>query len=275
MSSAAYVMGHNDRERRRLALQAGILKPFTQDHLRRAGLARGMHVLELGCGVGDVTLLAAGRVGPEGHVTALDIDDAALATAGAKLREQGYGNATFVNARIDEYHPARPVDAVIGRHILIHCPDPLATLRHAHDLLREGGIVAFQEFDFSSFPRSYPPTPIRESATAFYIEFFGRAIHGDMGGRMWKLLGEAGFEGVECRGEFGVCGGPDSLYYEWFAESMRSILPRANALGIGLEFADGIDTMADRLREEALAAGSSFPSPIMFSATARKRSATS
>jgi ubiquinone/menaquinone biosynthesis C-methylase UbiE len=263
-------MGHNDRERRRLALQAGILRPFTEGCLKRAGISRGMHVLELGCGVGDVTLLAAERVGHEGHVTALDIDEAALAIADAKLRERGYDNASFVHSRIDEYRPARPVDAVIGRHILIHCPDPAAILRQAHELLREGGIVAFQEFDFSSFPRSYPPAPLRAGAAEVFTEFFARAIHGDIGGRLWSLLGRAGFESVECRGEFGVCGGPDSPYYEWFTESLRSILPRANSLGIGLEFAEGIDSMADRLREEALATGSSFPSPVMVSAIARK-----
>jgi len=38
---AHYVMGHNDRERRRLALQASILNPFTEQLLRRAGFRPG------------------------------------------------------------------------------------------------------------------------------------------------------------------------------------------------------------------------------------------
>jgi len=52
-------MGHEEREHRRLALQASILNPFTEHLLRRAGIAAGMHVLDIGCGVGDVSLLAA------------------------------------------------------------------------------------------------------------------------------------------------------------------------------------------------------------------------
>jgi cyclopropane fatty-acyl-phospholipid synthase-like methyltransferase len=56
-------MGHTDRERRRLLLQAAALKPITEDLLRRAGLSVGMTVLDLGCGVGDVSIVAARLVG--------------------------------------------------------------------------------------------------------------------------------------------------------------------------------------------------------------------
>ena len=50
-----YVMGHNDRERRRLALQAAVINPLTDSFLRRAGVSAGMRVLDLGCGIGEVT----------------------------------------------------------------------------------------------------------------------------------------------------------------------------------------------------------------------------
>ena len=42
--SRAYVMTHTDTERRRLALQASIINPFTDRFLRDAGIAGGMHV---------------------------------------------------------------------------------------------------------------------------------------------------------------------------------------------------------------------------------------
>ena len=61
-----YVMGHSDHERRRLALQASILQPFTEHLFRRAGITSGMHVLDVGCGVGDVSLLAARLTGRTG-----------------------------------------------------------------------------------------------------------------------------------------------------------------------------------------------------------------
>ncbi|MGD0201735.1 MAG: methyltransferase domain-containing protein, partial [Bryobacteraceae bacterium] len=79
-TATPYVMGHTNPERRRLALQASILRPFTERLLREAGIAWGMHVLDIGCGVGDVSMLAAGLVGRNGSVTSVDVDPGALET---------------------------------------------------------------------------------------------------------------------------------------------------------------------------------------------------
>jgi hypothetical protein len=45
------MMGHNDRERRRLAPQASILQPVYGASLSLCGDGGGMHVLDIGCGV--------------------------------------------------------------------------------------------------------------------------------------------------------------------------------------------------------------------------------
>jgi cyclopropane fatty-acyl-phospholipid synthase-like methyltransferase len=54
--STGYVMGHDERERRRLTLQASIINPYTERLLMRAGISPGMHVLDIGCGVGEVSM---------------------------------------------------------------------------------------------------------------------------------------------------------------------------------------------------------------------------
>jgi len=89
-------MGHDDHERRRLALQTTILNPFTEQLLRRAGISTGMHVLDLGCSIGDVSLRAARLVGRHGTVTAIDIDPKALAIAADRARAQALANLQFV-----------------------------------------------------------------------------------------------------------------------------------------------------------------------------------
>jgi hypothetical protein len=61
-----YPLGHSENEARRLADQATLFEDLTEDVLRRAGLRPGMGVLDLGCGVGDVSLLAARMVGGRG-----------------------------------------------------------------------------------------------------------------------------------------------------------------------------------------------------------------
>src|SRR5262249_50733621 len=118
--STAYVMGHDHRERRRLLLQASILNPLTEQLFRRAGISSGMNVLDIGCGVGDVSLLAARLVGRDGSVTSVDIDPVALETLAARAAAEGTTNIECVQANILGWKPGRKFDAVVGRHILIH-----------------------------------------------------------------------------------------------------------------------------------------------------------
>ena len=51
---AEYALGRGRAEYDRLIEQAEILRPLTERMLRSAGIGAGMHVLDIGCGVGDV-----------------------------------------------------------------------------------------------------------------------------------------------------------------------------------------------------------------------------
>jgi len=271
---ASYVMGHNDRERTRLGLQATILNPFTEQLLRRAGVVEGMSVLDIGCGAGDLAIMAAQLVGRQGRVIALDIDRPALDTSQARARENGLANIEFIHSNIDDYRAGHSFDAVIGRHILLHTPNPLNVLRKACLILRESGVAVFHEYDFSTIQQAYPTWPLREKIFNFYRDFFCRAVHGDIGRRLFHLFLEAGFTAPDCRVEFPVGGGADSPFYEWMAESIRSILPRALSLGIEVDMELDPDTLAQRLMEEAVALKASFPAPCLVGGFAQKRSRT-
>jgi ubiquinone/menaquinone biosynthesis C-methylase UbiE len=271
-ASARYVMGHDDRERRRLALQGSIFNPFTEQLMRRAGIASGMHVLDVGCGVGDVSLLAARLVGSTGGVTCIDIDDSALAIGRQRARDQGFSNVNFQEADAHAFRSERPFDAVIGRHIFIHTPDPLALMRSAFTLLNPGGVAAFQEYDFSVVHPSYPELPLRDRVFAVCAGFFSKATSGNIGTRLFSLFLEAGFPTPDCRAEYPMDGGPDSPFYEWMSESLRSILPPAEALGLVPSGEIDIDTLAERLKQEAVSRKGCSASAAMVSCFARKPS---
>src|SRR5499427_317511 len=200
--STDYVMGHDHRERRRLLLQASILNPVTEQLFRRAGIASGMRVLDIGCGVGDVSLLAARLVGRYGSVTSVDIDPAALATLESRASSAGMSHIECIQADIHGWKPGRKFDAVVGRHILIHSKDPFAVVRDCAALLHERGLAAFHEYDFSVVHRGWPPTPLRDRLMEVFDRFFASATCANMGSRLWTLLVEAGFEPPDSRAEY-------------------------------------------------------------------------
>ncbi|MDE3199083.1 MAG: methyltransferase domain-containing protein [Acidobacteriota bacterium] len=268
-AAARYIMGHNDRERRRLALQASIQLPFTEHLFRRAGIATGMHVLDIGCGVGDVSLLAARLVGRTGSVTSVDFDEGALSVLRSRAASEGLLNISPLHRDVMTFEPDRKFDAVVGRHILIHTLDPLAVLKSAYRLLQPRGIAAFQEFDFGLLTPSYPACPLRDRAMPIFRDFFAAAVQPDMGRRLFSLLTQAGFDHPDCRGEFPVDGGPESPFHEWLAEALRSILPRAQAMNTPGAADIDIETFEQGLRAEA-AAGTMLPGPPMFSCFARR-----
>ena len=68
----AYPLGRSDAEARRLILQHQVYSSITRQFLMTAGIARGMKVLDMGSGAGDVAMLCADLVGPQGTVVGVD-----------------------------------------------------------------------------------------------------------------------------------------------------------------------------------------------------------
>jgi ubiquinone/menaquinone biosynthesis C-methylase UbiE len=258
---SAYAMGHTERERRRLSLQARFLNPLTQDFFVRAGICPGMRLLDLGCGVGEVSLVAARLVGPGGSVTGIDIDDSALEIARERARAEGLNQAAFQHSDLLSFTSAAPFDAVVGRLILIHTPDPAAVIRHAVSLLSPGGILAFQEGAFHRASRAGLPRPEWDRVSEAICASLTRLCkHVAVGDQLWRLLTDAGIVDIQSRGEMAVDGSPDSLMVEWAAETARSVVSE------GLE----LDGLTERLRAEMIELGGSAISPVFYAVSGRK-----
>lgn len=263
-------MGHTGHERRRLALQAAVLNPLTEEFFVRAGLAAGMKVLDLGCGIGEVALIAARLAGPAGHVTAVDIDANSLDVSRMRAAQAGLTNIDFIQCNVEEHDAQEAYDAVVGRHILIHTPDPLAILRRAAAQVRPGGIVAFQEYDLSRYFPCTPAKPLYEKIFQLFIDLFTRATHADIGVRLFALFHDAGLTNVRSRAELMLDGGPDCLFYEWVAETVRSVVPKMEALRLATAEELDVDTLAERLKQEALSIGGNVTAPFLISTFGRR-----
>ncbi|WP_433894756.1 class I SAM-dependent methyltransferase [Streptomyces sp. CA-111067] len=138
--------------------------PHTDHLLRLAGLGPGMRVLDVGCGLGDVTMQAARLVGPEGHVLGADVDDDLLAAARQRAKKAGLDNVAFAYAETPGIPVDGSVDAVIGRLILMHLKDPASAVRSLGTLVRPGGIISFQEVDIA-YATSERAAPLAAACT--------------------------------------------------------------------------------------------------------------
>jgi len=145
MDDTDYAFGRTHAEYDRLIEQAELFRPLTERMLQVAGICGGMHVLDVGCGVGDVSFLVAALVGPEGSVVGVDLDTAAIKVAEERRTAQGVTNVEFRQSDARSVDSGRLFDAAVGRFVLMFVSDPTAALRQIAERVRPGGIVAFHE----------------------------------------------------------------------------------------------------------------------------------
>jgi 2-polyprenyl-3-methyl-5-hydroxy-6-metoxy-1,4-benzoquinol methylase len=139
-----YVLGHSREELDRLISQSRYIGELSDHFLHLAGLQPGMRVLDVGCCAGDVTLLAARIVGPSGRVTGIDRSAHSIALATARVSTAGLANVSFVTADAAGFAPKEPVDALVGRVVMMYWPDPASVLRHLLESVRVRGLSLFR-----------------------------------------------------------------------------------------------------------------------------------
>jgi ubiquinone/menaquinone biosynthesis C-methylase UbiE len=172
LNQADYVLGHTPIEQVRLIRQARFLAPATEHFLRDAGIVSGMRVLDIGCGVGDVTMLVAQLVGPAGWVVSIDMDQASIETAQKRASAVGLYNTTFHRADISTFTDGVPYDAIVGRLVLEFLPDPIAAICRLSALLRQGGIMALQEPSWKIWLAYTSHLPLRLAVTTLLRDTF-------------------------------------------------------------------------------------------------------
>lgn len=271
-----YVLGNSAQEQERLKMQGKFLERWSEQFFLLAGLEPGMRVLDLGCGMGDVSLLAARLVGPSGHVTGIDRDPVIIEKARERVRDEGRDQQIeLVQTDLFAFHANRSFDAVVGRYVLLFQTDPVAAIRHAAAQVRPEGILVFHEMDMANRVQSYPHRTLFEEIYSLIAETFQRCGYWvDLGLQLTRLFLDAGLPWPTIKAEVPVGGEPGSFIYRWYTEVFRSILPRVEELGLGHETDFKVDTLIARMEAEARIHGAQLIGPLQFGAWARNRKDT-
>lgn len=248
-----YALGRTQKEYARLARQSAILSPLTQQLFDDAGIAPGMRVLDLGSGAGDVCMMLARMVGPQGTVIGLDHDPAAVEHARERAAAEGFTNIEFVASDFADYNPPEPVDAIVGRLVLMYQPDPSSALAAAIRHLRPGGIVAFQEIWMQ--PAKGPDSNIMRAASCIVETMRRSGAHLDVGPRLPRIFTTAGLPVPHVRCETIMDAHPGSPLYQYLADTLESLLPKAIEYGIATEGELDLENLPTRVEAEMQAAG--------------------
>ena len=114
---------------------AGTGNPFSLGRLRP-----GERVLDIGCGAGLDTLLAARQVGPSGRVIAMDMTEAMLQRTATGAAALGLDNVEVRHGFAEELPvPDASIDVVISNGVINLCPDKLAVMKEVYRVLLPGG----------------------------------------------------------------------------------------------------------------------------------------
>jgi SAM-dependent methyltransferase len=251
--SGNYPLGYSEDEARRLASQAAFLEDLTADVLRRAGIESGMKVLDLGCGVGDVSVLAASMVGRSGAVLGIDRAVSSIETARRRAATLGTLQVQFETAELDAFDSVEKFDAVIGRFVLLYQPDPTSLLLRLRKFLKPNAIIAFQEMDMETVSQ----VPTSETFTRVRSWILGGFKAGgtelNMGSKLLPTFLSAGLPRPTMIAATRVESGPGSKVYAILAQIVQSLLPLVERAGAATVDEVAVGTLAERLRQDALA----------------------
>ncbi|MEO3747118.1 methyltransferase domain-containing protein [Plantactinospora sp. B5E13] len=118
-------------------------RELTEALLVAAGIGPTTRLLDIGCGTGESTRMAA-RLAPHGHALGLDLSAVMLERARAAAGAAGLDNVTFEQGDAQVYPFAEgQYDVAVSQFGIMFFADPVAAFRNIGRALRPGGRLVF------------------------------------------------------------------------------------------------------------------------------------
>ena len=264
-----YALGYTHSEQDRLIRQAARIERYTERLFRDAGVGPGQRVLDLGSGVGDVSMLLSRIVGPSGEVVGIERDATSIARARERVAEAGIHNVSFIQTDANQIVSDQLFDAAVGRFILMFLPDPASVLHSLSNLVRPGGILAFQEPSWVPFLAFSKGLPLWSSVLRVIHETLQRSgANPEMGPGLYRMLQNVGLPAPAMHMEIVL--GSDEEFTRLVTDLAGSLRPLSHAHGVELGALGEFDTLSARVHAEVVASNSMVSFVPMVGAWTRK-----
>jgi ubiquinone/menaquinone biosynthesis C-methylase UbiE len=132
----------------------------------------GELILDLGCGRGAETIMAAELCGPEGKAIGLDITEAMIEAAKENAKAAGYENVEFVSGNIENLpFEANMFDAVMSNCVINHARDKYRVYEEINRVLKAGGRFVISD----AVTKTPLPAEVKNDAEA-WAQCYGGAV---------------------------------------------------------------------------------------------------
>ncbi len=177
--ASVYVFSDNQQptELERLTAVQDVFDPVTHRNLEQIGVAPGWHCLEVGAGVGSIMHWLCDRVGPTGHVVAVDRDPRfiqAVQRPNLTIRALDITTTSLEPNAFDLIHL---------RCVMVHIATPQPAWQNLIQALKPGGWLLIEEPDFSMAALTLPDQ--RETQVIDGVFAATRQMYSDLGMDNW------------------------------------------------------------------------------------------
>lgn len=160
-----------------------------------AEITAGQSVADFGCGPGKVSVALADKVGPQGHVHAIDINAEFLDLTKENATLAGVSGriTTYLNDGVSLPFEDASLDRITARNAIMYVDDPVNTLREFRRALRPGGLAHAIDGDWYMMVAE----PIAHGPWRAFVDAASHACgNSDMGRKLHSAFVEAGFQDI-------------------------------------------------------------------------------
>lgn len=210
----SYLLGVTPAEIRRLDFQETVWGGVTKTALDRLGARSPWRCLDVGAGIGCVSVPLARRVLPRGAVVSLEPSPGYAAELKRRVRSARLRNVTVIESSLADLRWEGPLfDLIVCRWVFLFIHDMEPALRKLRSLLRPGGRLLIEDYHDYEGMTLFPDTPEFEPVIAAARRWFLGAGGGlRVAGRLPELLPRCALKLVDLKANIQTGAGGSDLF---------------------------------------------------------------